>query len=146
MEREKIFWVLIKAQSAHAQASRKVFNRLQLTEGQPKILYLLRRNDGYVQKELAQICGIKQPTLTELLRRMEEKKYIRKEKVYVSGMKRAYKIYLTKEGREKADELEKEVELLEDRAYMGFSEEEKDLVLDFLLRIENNMKEETENN
>ena len=122
MEREKLFWALIKAQSAHAEASRKVFNSLGLTEGQPKILYLLRRNDGYVQKELAEFCGIRQSTLTVLLDKLEERNLIRKEKTYVSGMKRAYRIYLTEEGKEKAEELEVEVEKLEVQSYIGFSE------------------------
>lgn len=141
MEREKLFWALIKAQSAHAEASRKVFNRLDLTEGHPKILYLLRRNDGYVQKELAEFCGIRQSTLTALLEKLEERNLIRKEKTYVSGMKRAYRIYLTEEGKEKAEELEVEVEKLEAQSYIGFTEEEKDTILELLARVEKNMKE-----
>lgn len=141
MEREKLFWALIKAQSAHAEASRKVFNKLGLTEGQPKILYLLRRNDGYVQKDLAEFCGIRQSTLTAILEKMEARNYIRKEKTYVSGMKRAFKIFLTDEGREKAEELETEVEKLEEQSYKGFSESEIDNILDLLARVETNMKE-----
>lgn len=140
MEREKIFWALIKAQSAHAEASRKVFAELELTDGQPKVLYLLRRNDGYVQKELAEFCGIRQSTLTSILEKMEKTDLIRKEKTYVSGMKRAYKIYLTEKGREKAEELEVEVEKLEEQAYIGFSEEDKDTILKLLAQVEKNMK------
>lgn len=141
MEREKLFWALIKAQSAHAEASRKVFNNLGLTEGQPKILYLLRRSDGYVQKELAEFCGVRQSTLTILLDKLEEMNFIRKEKTYVSGRKRAYKIYLTEEGKEKAEELEIEVEKLEEQGFRGFSEEDKDMILKLLAQVENNMKE-----
>ena len=141
MEREKLFWALIKAQSAHAEASRKVFNKLGLTEGQPKILYLLRRNDGYVQKDLAEFCGIRQSTLTVLLEKLEERKLIRKEKTYVSGMKRAYRIYLTEEGKKKAEELEIEVEKLEEQGYRGFSESDRDMILKLLAQVEKNMKE-----
>ncbi len=141
VEREKLFWALIKAQSAHAEASRIVFNRLGLTEGQPKILYLLRRNDGIVQKELAGICGIRQSTLTVLLEKLEGKNLIRKEKTYVSGMKRAYQIFLTDEGKAKAEELEVEVERLEEQGYRGFSEEDRDMILKLLAQVEKNMKE-----
>lgn len=139
MEREKLFWALIKAQSAHAEASRKVFAKLELTEGQPKILYLLRRNDGYVQKELAEYCKIRQSTLTVLLDKMIDVGFVRKEKTYIAG-KRAYRIYLTEKGREKAEELEVEVEKLEEQSYIDFSEEEKDTILRLLAQVEKNMK------
>ena len=94
-----------------------------------------------MQKELAEFCGIRQSTLTVLLDKLEERNLIRKEKTYVSGMKRAYRIYLTEEGKEKAEELEVEVEKLEVQSYIGFSEEEKDTILELLARVEKNMKE-----
>ncbi len=141
MEREKLFWALIKAQSAHAEASRKVFNSLNLTDGQPKILYLLRRIDGCVQKDLAECCGIRQSTLTVLLDKMAARNLIRREKTYVSGMKRAFQVFLTEEGRAKAEELEIEVEKLEEQSYRGFSEEDKDTILRLLAQVEKNMKD-----
>lgn len=141
MVHEKLFLALLGAASAHADASRIVFASLNLTEGQPKILYLLRRHDGIVQKDLAVKCGIRQSTLTILLAKMEELKFIRKEVCYISGMKRAYKIYLTEEGFAKAEELEKEVDKLEEKGLKGFSEEERKTIRTLLARVEENMRE-----
>lgn len=141
MEHEKIFIALMAAHSAHAEASRKVIAELGLTEGQPRILYILYRQDGHVQKELAQIAGIRESTLTVLLSKLEKIGYIRKEICYVSGKKRAYKIFLTEEGRAKAEELENVVEALEVKSFQGFSKEERETVLKLITRIEENLKQ-----
>lgn len=140
MLHDKLFLALLGASSAHAEASREAFAALGLTEGQPKILYILKRQDGHVQKELASICGIRQSTLTVLLARMEELNYIRRETCYVSGRKRAYKIYLTDEGRKKAEMLENVVEELEEMSFRGFSMEDRKNILIMLSKIEENMK------
>ena len=140
MEHTKLFLALLGASSAHADASRKAFSELGLTDGQPKILYILYRQDGYVQKDLAEICGIRQSTLTVLLARMEEQGYIYKEICHISGMKRAYQIFLTEKGRVKAQELELVIEELEKKSFNGFSEEEHQMILKLLSKVEENMK------
>lgn len=140
MLHNKLFLALLGASSAHADASRTAFAQLGLTEAQPKILYILKRTGGIVQKELAQVCNIRQSTLTVLLSKMESQDYIYKEICYVSGKKRAYKIYLTRKGKEKADELENVVETLENKGFKGFSEEEKKSLLIMLGRVEENMR------
>lgn len=141
MVHNKIFLALLGASSAHGEASRKVFTALDLTEGQPKILYLLRLHDGIVQKELAEKCNIRQSTLTVLLTKMEALGLVRKEACYVSGMKRAYKVYLTELGREKAEALEIELVKLEEKAFKGFSSEDRQKILEWLAQVEGNLRE-----
>ncbi|MBE5921950.1 MAG: MarR family transcriptional regulator [Lachnospiraceae bacterium] len=140
MAHEKLFLALLGASSAHAEASRNAFATLGVTEGQPKILYILRRQDGYVQKELAEICGVRQSTLAVLLMKMEEQNFIRREVDYISGGKRAYRIFLTDKGRVQADEIELIVEALEEKSFFGFSQEEKENLLTLLSRAEENIR------
>lgn len=141
MAQEKLFLALLGASSAHADSSRKEFGRLGLTDGQPKILYILQRCDGVVQKDLASICGIRQSTLTVLLGNLEKQGFICKEACYVSGGKRAYKILLTDAGKEMATRLDVAVEELESKSFRGFSEEEKASLLELLSRVEENLRE-----
>lgn len=140
MVHDKLFLALLGANSAHSEVRRRMFTELNLMEGHPKILYLLRRHDGIVQKELAELCMIKQSTLTVLLAKMEELDFVRRETCYVSGNKRAYKVCLTEAGKAKAEELEIEIDKLEKRALKGFSEEEKWTLLRWLAKVEDNMK------
>lgn len=140
MAYQKLFIALLGASAAHAERSRKEFTALGLTEGQPKILYILLGKDGVVQKDLAEICGIRQSTLTVLLGKLEEQGYIYKEVCYVSGRKRAFEIYLTEQGRKMALKLNDVVEALEEESFAGFTEQEKVSLLEMLARVEENLK------
>ena len=136
---DKIFIALMRAQGAHAAASREKFVQMDLTEGQPKVLYILRRKEGILQKELASMCNISQPTLTVLLDKMIKKDLVRKEVCSVSGGKRGYQIFMTEFGKQKAEELEIVVEELEKQSAKGLSGEEIQLLLKLLDRVETNL-------
>lgn len=138
---DKLFLALLDTYSAHAEASRREFQALDLTEGQPKILYILRRKDGQVQKDLADTCKVKQSTLTVLLQKLEHRGFIRKERCTVSGGKCANRIFLTEEGLEKAKQLDAVVENLEERGLKNFSQSESRQLLSLLARVAKNMRE-----
>jgi len=140
MAYKKLFLALLGASSAHAEASRSVFREMDLTEGQPKILYILNRKDGYVQKELAEQCGIKASTLSVILTALKMKDLIRKESCIISGQKKANRIFLTDNGILEANKLEQQIEKLEKKGFFGFSEEEKIQLLTLLEKVELNMK------
>lgn len=139
---EKFFLKLLSVSAVHAQMSREAFTTLGLTEGQPKILYILRRGDGHVQKDLAEFCGVRQSTMTVLLTKLEEQNLIYRESCFVSGKKRAFRIFLTEAGREMADRLEAVVESLEQKCFQGFSQSEAETLMQLLSRVEGNIKDE----
>lgn len=136
---EKMFISLLELSAVHAKRSREVFQKLDLSSGQPKVLYVLNGREGYLQKELADVCKVEPPSLTVLLNSMEKKGYIRKERVLVSGGKRAYRIYLTDQGREIARMTYDRMEELEQAAFQGFSEEDKKKVFELFARMKNNL-------
>lgn len=137
---DKLFLALLDTYTAHAETSRREFQKLDLTEGQPKILYILRRENGQVQKDLAETCKVKQPTLTVLLQKLESRGFIRKESCTVSGGKYANKIFLTELGWQKSEELEIVVEELERKGLKDFSPEESKLLFSMLARVAKNMR------
>ncbi len=137
---DKFFLKLLGVSSAHAEMSRKAFEELGLTEGQPKILFILRRQNGYVQKELAESCSVRQSTLTVQLAKLEEQGFIYRETCHVSGRKRAFRIYLTEAGHVIAERLEEVVDEIEKKCFMGFSEAEEKQLKELLQRVERNIR------
>lgn len=136
----KPFFVeLMQTQNAHAEISRKEFVKLDLTTGIPRIIYILREFEGCVQKQLAALCGIRESSLTVLLKRLETLHYIRKEKVLVSGNKSAFSIYLTDAGRKKAEEVATLMTHLDQICLDGFSEEEQTALYSMLGRVRKNL-------
>ena len=74
-----------------------------------------------------------------LLSNMEKRGMIRKEVDHVSGGKRAYRIYLTEEGRRLAEQVDRVVEEIEQKSFAGFTEEEKDQLITLLGRMTENL-------
>ena len=138
MKYDKLFMALLGASAAHGEASRQIFKDYGLTESQPKILYILDFNEGIIQKDFAQLCSIKPSTMTVQLTRLEKEGLIRREICYVSGGKKAYKIYLTQRGKEIADSLIERIDKLEEICFRGFTEDERNQLLSLLERVETN--------
>ncbi len=138
---DKLFLALMGASAAHAEASRAVFADLGLTAGQPKVLYILRRTGGIVQKDLAALCGVSQPTLSVLLGKMERDGLVRRERVASEGCRTAIRVLFTEKGREVAERLEEAVERLESVGFDGFSDENRKTLLEMLCRVTENIRE-----
>ncbi len=141
MRDEKLFLALLTTSGAHWERIRKDFDHLGLTEGQPKILYILKRNEGIKQKELALMCGIRESTLTVLLRRMEGLGFVEKTATKASTGKAAKIVTLTAKGRLIAEEVDTCIDHWEEKSFQGFSKEERDQVFALLERVRMNLKE-----
>lgn len=141
--REIIFLALMDTQKSHWNRSRVGFQELDLSDGQPKTLYILRCMDGCVQKDLAKACDIKPSSMTVMLDGLEKKGFIRREETKVSGGKRAFRVFLTETGREMADKVFWLMEDIEVEAFEGISEEEKLQLFSLLRRVRENLNRAT---
>ena len=112
---------------------------MDLSDGQPKVLYMLRFIDGCVQKDLAKACDIKPSSMTVMLDGLEKKGYVRREETKVSGGKRAFKVCLTKEGKEIAEKVFWLIETIEEETFEGITEEEQQLLFSLLKKVRENL-------
>ena len=131
---------LIGSSSLHRKRSRDAFQAIGLSDGQPKVLAHLLAEEGLLQRELASLCMVEPATMTVLLRKMATDGLIWKDSVRVQG-KRAYRIYLTDKGRSQGEKAMQMVANLENESFRGFSEEEKDQVVNLLLRVFENLRD-----
>lgn len=137
--REQLIVSLLSASAAHQKSCWAGFRELDLSPGQPKVLSRLRYQEGYLQKELAALCHVEPATMVVLLSNMEKRGLIRKEVDHVSGGKRAFRIFLTEEGKTLADQVNRVVEEMEEKGFAGFSEDEKDQLISLLGRLTENL-------
>lgn len=115
---------------------KKVFTKLsdtKLSLGQPKILDYLGNHNGCAQKDMAAACQIEPATVTSLLSRMEDNDLI--ERKYLNGNKRSQYVYLTKNGEKMQEKVKTIFHELENTAFQGFSEDEKNAFIQQLYRI-----------
>lgn len=143
-ENKRLHRALIYSSSAHRKACRTEFQRLNLSEGQPKVLAVLFEKEGYLQKDLARICHVEPATMTIILSNMEKKDLIRRETSHVSGGKRAFEVYLTEKGKEIAEVVNNIVGEVENKGLKGFTVSEQEQLISYLERLGNNLSLKTD--
>lgn len=111
-----------------------------LTLGQPKVLDYLQYHDGAHQAEIARACHIEPASLTSVLNRMEEKSLV--ERRTQQGDRRSFAVYLTEQGRQVARRVQQAFAQLEEQAFAGVSEAEREQFLAVFRRVYGNLKEE----
>lgn len=132
------FHYLIMAE--HSIFQKELLNRLKdtgLTIGQPKVLDYLKDHDGAGQKEIARGCHIEPGTLTTILNRMEDAGLV--ERHMLNGNRRSLYVFLTGKGKEQLKLVTEAFSGMEKEAFRGISETERELFMDLMLRVYENI-------
>ena len=108
-----------------------------LTLGQPKVLDYLKEHNGASQKEIAAGCHIEAASLTSILSRMEEKGMI--ERKMLNGNRRSLYVFLTDFGKELCYTVEQEFRNIEEIAFAGITDEERQDFMDTFMKIYGNL-------
>ena len=91
-------------------------------QGQARILAYLSSHSSVTQKEIADRCMLDVTTMSRVLNKLEEMGMISRQRD--PGCRRAYQIGLTEAGRQKAEEVNRGFERLEEMLCRELSEEE----------------------
>lgn len=132
------FHYLIMAE--HSIFQKALLNRLKdtgLTIGQPKVLDYLKDHDGAGQKEIARGCHIEPGTLTTILNRMEDAGLV--ERRMLNGNRRSLYVFLTGKGKEQLKLVTEAFSGMEEEAFRGISKTERELFMDLMLRVYENI-------
>lgn len=108
-----------------------------LTIGQPKILDYLKDHDGSSQKDIAKACFLEAGSLTTILNKMEEKGLI--ERRILNGNRRSFHIFMTDEGREKMQLIDRSFSEIEKKALSDVSDEELENFMSVYKKIYKNL-------
>lgn len=122
----------------HQNLLQELLQDYELYPGQPPLMFSLEREPGRSQNELAKELSIQKATLTVMLNRMEKTGLVRRESD--ARDQRISRIFLTDKGRGLLVRLQRTLDVLEEQAMKGFSEEEKQVMTELLARIEKNLK------
>lgn len=132
------FHYLVMAEQAMVQ--RSLLARIKgsgLTLGQPKVLDYLKDHNGSSQKEIARGCHIEAGSLTSILNRMEEKGLV--ERRMLHGNRRNSYVFLTEKGEELRNLVTESFESIENEAFRGISEADKQQFMKTFSRIYENL-------
>jgi DNA-binding MarR family transcriptional regulator len=122
----------------HRKVLREQFQKVNLSEGKPKILDFLIQNPGCSQKEIANLCHIEPATTTGVLSLMEKEGLIYR--VRNEKDKRILNVFLTDKGIESQKNLDEIFNKVDNICFEGFNENEKRQVINYLNRINENLR------
>jgi len=117
----------------HYERAQSLFRALGLWRGQPAILGLLWEQDGRTQGELVAALGLRPPTVTKMLRRMEGSGFI--SRAPDPDDRRLVRVYLTPAGRAIREAVDAIRRQLAQESLAGLSEEELRLLGGLLRRM-----------
>lgn len=110
-----------------------------LYRGQPKMLFLLIKEDGMTKKELAQRFGIAAPTITKMVERMEKNEFVYTKKD--ESDKRITRVYISDKGRTVQRDLVKFHDEAADIYFKDMTEEEVQTLYDLLAKVRSNLQD-----
>ncbi|HYH03545.1 MAG TPA: MarR family transcriptional regulator [Bacillota bacterium] len=129
--------LLARVSRVHYRRSFAEFAKFGITQGQPRILNFLVRNDGCIQRELCDSCHLEPATVTKLMANMEKAGLI--ERRNEPGNRKNLCVFLTAKGREAQQCVERVHAQIEQECFAGFSVAEKEQAAQLLQRIGDNL-------
>jgi MarR family transcriptional regulator, organic hydroperoxide resistance regulator len=112
--------------------------------GQHKLFFVLGKQGGLSQKELAEKLNIKAATITVMLNRMEKAKLI--ERRQDQSDQRVTRVYLTEQGRKILDQVKESLKTIDSECFHNFTTEEQVLLRSLLIKMRDNLKKVCEKN
>ena len=124
---------------SHRNATENKFREKGLYFGQPPILKYLSENENATQKEIADFLHVSAASVATSLKRMEESGLV----VRLENKKDARKnnLKLTKKGKELTKFADDYFLRIENETFLGFSEEEIDVLISFFERMNKNLSD-----
>lgn len=123
-----------------SSASNAFMSTRQKLTGQQRVLAILVKEDGLIQSQLAEILDIRPSSLAELMKKMEKSNdVLRKEEEHDKRIKR---VFLTENGKKKAQKLSHVGEDMSEAFFAGLTEEEQENFSEYLQKISAGWQEE----
>ena len=118
--------------------NKKEFDSITGTHGWIIAFLSCKKDEDVFQKDVEKEFDITRATASKVIDSMEQKGLVRRERVAHDA--RLRKLVLTPEAESASELIEKDKIMLEETLVRGFSEEEKKLLAEFIMRMRSNLE------
>ncbi len=137
INKDSLYYLFLEIQRLHYNRSHVLLDEIGIYHGQPHMLFVLNKEEGLSQKELAERLNIKASTITVMLKRMEKSNLvIRKQD---TKDKRISRVYITKEGREVCQKSIIVMKNIGEECFGTLTEEENLILKRLFMEIKDNL-------
>lgn len=117
----------------HRGRHRTIKSNVGIHHGKIKLLILISKNDGIIQRDLAEMLDMRPSSLTEMISSLEKSLLIKRQQD--ENDRRIMHVYLTEEGKNIIEDFVKSKDDLPDFIFGCLSEEEKEKMLEIVNKI-----------
>lgn len=137
IERDSPYYIFLEILRIHHYEAHKKLEEINLYPGQPPLLFILNKNDGKSQRELADMMHIKASTVNVMIKRMEKGGLLERKQDEKDG--RISRAYITDLGREVCKKSYYAMEEMENRMFSGLTNDELIIFRRLLLQVKENL-------
>ncbi|WP_297518579.1 MarR family transcriptional regulator [uncultured Clostridium sp.] len=134
-EDQELYDELRRMMKGHFRKSRAVLEKYNLYAGQPPLLFLLMKEEGRRQKDIAKALNIQAATVTVTVKRLEKAGFV--EKREDEKDKRISRLYLTDQGRDACINVREAMDNINMKAFNVLTEDEKIVFRNLTKKINN---------
>ncbi|NBN65356.1 MarR family transcriptional regulator [Microvirga tunisiensis] len=140
--KKSVTFRLLQAAKAQRARSGGHLMRIGLHPGQELVLKVLADADGRTMSQLALALGVQPPTVTKMVTRLSAQGLVRRQVSETDG--RLARVFLTDEGRNRVQDVDKAWKRLEKEAIAGLDDKDRKKLRKLLRQIEKNLSLTTE--
>ena len=137
IDRNSLYYTFLEILRLHHTMAHKLLEEIDLYPGQPPLLFLLNKEDGHSQKDLAMRLHIKASTINVMIRRMEKENLIQRRQDHED--QRISRVYITNKGREACKKANIMIKKMEEKMFSDLNVEENIILRRLLLQVKDNL-------
>ncbi|MCR1897424.1 MarR family transcriptional regulator [Irregularibacter muris] len=137
MDRDSLYYIFLEILKLHHCRTHVLLDEIGIYPGQPPLLFILNKENGQSQKDLADKLKIAPATITVMVKRMEKANLV--ERKQDAKDQRISRVYLTDKGKEICKRSMKAMEHIEEECFGNFTVEEKVILRRLLMQMLDNL-------
>ncbi len=137
LDKDSLYYMFLEILRLHYYRTHVLLDGIGVYPGQPPLLFILSKEDGLSQTEIATKLDVKPSTIAVMLKRMEKANLV--ERRQDTEDQRVSRVYLTDEGQEICAKSMRIMKKIEEECFGNFSVEEKVILRRLFMQIRQNL-------
>lgn len=137
VDKDSLYYIFLEILRLHHYRTHVLLDEIGVYPGQPPLLFIINKEGGQSQKELADRLKIKPATITVMLKRMEKANLV--ERKQDAEDQRISRVYITDEGEKICIKAMEVMKSLEKECFENFTLEEEVVLRRLLMQMRDNL-------
>lgn len=142
IDKDSLYYIFLQILRLHHIRTHDLLDEIGIYPGQPPMLFILSKEEGLSQKELADKLKLAPATITVMLKRMEKADLV--ERRQDIDDQRITRVYLTDKGKNMCNMAQEVTKVLDEECFGNFTVEEKIILRRLLMQMRDNLQIDNE--